>query len=85
MKPTESPKNFSQNVLVVSQMGKWGDCRCGGAVLYYSDYGVRCEKCQKLHGTWVENIKKAKEEERQRKEDLARRIEIKKFDDELLI
>ena len=85
MKSAEAGRNPNQNVLVVAQMGKWGDCRCGGEVLFYSDFGVRCEKCNKLHGTWVENIRKAKEEERLRKEDLARKIEIKKFDDELLI
>ena len=85
MKRAESSETTVQNVLVLTQMGKWADCRCGGSILYYSDYGVRCNKCHTLHGTWVEDIKKAKLEEKQRKEEQARRIEIKKFDDELLI
>lgn len=85
MKRVESSEASAQHVLVVGQMGKWADCRCGGSILYYSDYGVRCNKCHTLHGTWVEDIKKAKLEEKQRKEEQARKIEIKKFDDELLI
>ncbi len=85
MKSTGVGKEPKQSVLIVSTMGKWGECNCGGTVHYYSDFGVRCGECNKLYGTWVENLRKSKEEERRRREEIARRIEIKKFDDELLI
>jgi predicted secreted acid phosphatase len=82
---SQKPEETIQTTLVLKQLGKYGDCACGGDVVYYSDFGVRCEKCTKLYGTWVENIKKAKQEEKQRKEDIARKVEIKKFDDEMMI
>ncbi|MHB1908147.1 MAG: hypothetical protein ACYCQJ_04645 [Nitrososphaerales archaeon] len=76
--------NFFVN-LKIKEMGSWGKCACGGEISYYSDYGVRCESCQKLYGTWVENLKKAKQEEHQRKEQRQQLLELKKFDDEMLI
>ena len=70
---------------IVAERGAWGSCGCGGRIVYYTDFGVRCEKCSKLYGTWVENLRKAKEEENQRKEHIARLIEIRKFDEEMVI
>ena len=75
----------AQATLVLKQHGKYGDCTCGGNIVYYSDYGVRCEKCKRLYGTWVEDLKKAKQEEKQKKEEIARKIELRKFDDEMMI
>lgn len=74
-----------QGTLIVNQLGKYGDCGCGGNIVYFSDYGVRCESCNRLYGTWVENIKKAKQEEKQRKEEIAYKIQLKKIDDEMMI
>jgi hypothetical protein len=69
----------------VGDKNPWGSCGCGGKILYYNDFGVRCEQCGKLYGTWVQNLKKAKQEEHRRKEHIAHLIELKKFDDEMLI
>jgi hypothetical protein len=80
--------NSDGGTVAVAKLGgqhPWGNCGCGGKIVYYTDFGVRCEKCSKLYGTWVENIKKAKQEEHRRKEHIAQLIELKKFDDEMLI
>jgi hypothetical protein len=69
----------------VNGQNAWGSCGCGGKIVYYTDFGVRCEKCKKLYGTWIENLKKAKQEEHRRKEHISQLIELKKFDDEMLI
>ena len=69
----------------VNGQNSWGNCACGGKIVYYTDFGVRCDRCKKLYGTWVENLKKAKQEEHRRKEHIAQLIELKKFDDEMLI
>jgi hypothetical protein len=62
----------------------WGNCGCGGKIVYFSDFGVRCETCNKLYGTWVENLKKAKQEENRKKEHIAQLIQIKRFEDDVL-
>ncbi len=79
---TENP---SIETAKVKDQETWGNCGCGGRISYYSDFGVRCEKCKKLYGTWVENLKRAKQEEHRKKEHITQLIEIKKFDDEMRI
>ena len=74
-----------QNLLILEQLGSFGDCHCGGKIVYFSDYGVRCKDCMKLYGTWVEDLKKAKFEEKQRRAEIERKIEQRKIDDEMLI
>lgn len=27
-------------------------CSCGGKVMYFNDFGVKCYDCNKLYGTW---------------------------------
>lgn len=78
-------KTPSAKDIVMSSMGKWGKCVCGGWVLYYSDYGVRCSECKRLYGTWIENLKKSKEMEKQRRQTIAGQIAMNKFSEELLI
>jgi len=73
------------DVIKVKEQGTWGNCGCGGKIVYFSDFGVRCEKCKKLYGTWVENLKKAKQEEHRKKEHIAHLIQLKKFDDDMAI
>jgi hypothetical protein len=75
-----SPETFKNK-----DQGTWGSCGCGGKISYYSDFGVRCEKCSKLYGTWVEDLKKSQREEQKRKEHIAHLIEIKKFEDDMRI
>jgi glycyl-tRNA synthetase (class II) len=73
------------DVIKIKEQGTWGNCGCGGKIVYFSDFGVRCEKCHKLYGTWVENLRKAKQEEHRKKEHIAQLIQLKKFDDEMAI
>lgn len=73
------------STIVLNDHGIWGSCACGGKIVYFADSGVRCKKCKKLYGTWVESLRKAKQEEHRRKEHIARLIELKKFDDDMQI
>ncbi|MGQ9719448.1 MAG: hypothetical protein ACUVWK_06410 [Nitrososphaerales archaeon] len=41
-----------RTIQVVEERGAYGKCTCGGEVLFYSDFGVRCKACGKLYGTW---------------------------------
>ncbi len=84
---TLSPRSHIEAIATekVNGHNPWGNCGCGGKIVYCIDFGVRCDKCNKLYGTWVENLKKAKQEEHRRKEHIAQLIELKKFDDEMLI
>lgn len=41
---------------LVPEKGPFGICNCGGTIRFYSDCGVRCDKCNQLHATW--NYKK---------------------------
>ena len=34
------------------EKGLYGPCSCGGSIFYYSDHGVRCDKCKQIYGVW---------------------------------
>ena len=40
-------------VQVVEECGIFGECLCGGDIIFYSDSGVKCKDCGKLYGTWL--------------------------------
>jgi len=47
-------------VQIVKERESFGECSCGGEVLFYTDSGVKCSVCGKLYGIWYLR-KKAKE------------------------
>ena len=49
---------IQRTITVLETRGQFGNCTCGGRVLYYSDSGVKCEACGKLYGVWSTRIKK---------------------------
>lgn len=39
-------------------ISEYGSCACGARILYYDDFGVKCESCRKLYGIWTKVRKK---------------------------
>jgi len=46
------------------ERGIFGNCSCGGRVLFYSDTAVKCEVCNKLYGLWFKRWKRSSSMER---------------------
>jgi hypothetical protein len=40
----------------IKEKGVYGKCSCGGDILFYSNYGVRCSSCNKLYGLWAHSL-----------------------------
>lgn len=39
-------------VTMIKEGGVFGKCSCGAEVIFYSNHGVQCKKCDKLYGVW---------------------------------
>ena len=42
----------------VIEKPEFGQCSCGGRVMYHDDGGVRCIECRKLYGVHVADFRK---------------------------
>jgi len=40
----------------IKERGVYGKCSCGGDILFYSNYAVKCKECGKLYGLWAHSL-----------------------------